>query len=105
MSDVVKAALASVIEGGVLSRAEARAAMGAVMDGEATQAQLAFNKAMQDATSITDENNAKLLYRSKLLDISQQSLDDINKTISSDPDYERIVKQEESGGTKTLTTP
>jgi len=41
MSEVVRAALASVIDGGTLSLDEARAAMGAVMDGEATAAQLA----------------------------------------------------------------
>src|SRR4051812_45977169 len=41
MSEQVRAALASVVEGGTLTVDEARAAMGAVMDGEATQAQLA----------------------------------------------------------------
>jgi anthranilate phosphoribosyltransferase len=41
MSDVVRGALASVVEGRTLSMDEARAAMGAVMDGEATAAQLA----------------------------------------------------------------
>jgi anthranilate phosphoribosyltransferase len=41
MSDAVRAALATVVEGGTLPRAAARAAMGAVMDGEATPAQLA----------------------------------------------------------------
>ena len=41
MSDVVKAAVATVVDGGHLSVADARAAMGAVMDGEATSAQLA----------------------------------------------------------------
>ena len=41
MSDVVRAALATVVDGGTLSPDEARAAMGAVMDGEATPAQLA----------------------------------------------------------------
>jgi anthranilate phosphoribosyltransferase len=41
MSEVVRAALAAVVEGKRLSMDEARAAMGAVMDGEATQAQLA----------------------------------------------------------------
>ena len=40
MSDVVRAALATVVEGGVLDRETARGAMGAVMDGEATPAQL-----------------------------------------------------------------
>jgi anthranilate phosphoribosyltransferase len=41
MSEMVRSALASIVEGGTLSMAEARAAMGAVMDGEATPAQLA----------------------------------------------------------------
>jgi anthranilate phosphoribosyltransferase len=41
MSDAVRAALASIVEGGTLSIDEARLAMGAVMDGEATPAQLA----------------------------------------------------------------
>lgn len=41
MSEAVRAALASIVEGGSLSLEEARAAMGAVMDGEATPAQLA----------------------------------------------------------------
>ncbi|HET9436006.1 MAG TPA: anthranilate phosphoribosyltransferase, partial [Candidatus Limnocylindrales bacterium] len=41
MSDSVRAALTAVIEGGVLSMDEARAAMGSVMDGEATPSQLA----------------------------------------------------------------
>ena len=41
MSDHVRAALASVVEGGSLSVDEARLAMGEVMDGEATPAQLA----------------------------------------------------------------
>jgi anthranilate phosphoribosyltransferase len=41
MSDSVRAALSAVIEGGVLSMDEARAAMGSVMDGEATPSQLA----------------------------------------------------------------
>src|SRR6267143_1068956 len=41
MSEVVRAALASVVDGRTLSLDEARAAMGAVMDGEATAAQLA----------------------------------------------------------------
>jgi anthranilate phosphoribosyltransferase len=41
MSDIVRAALAGVVEGKRLSMDEARAAMGSVMDGEATQAQLA----------------------------------------------------------------
>ena len=40
MSEVVRAALAGVVDGRTLSREEARAAMGAVMDGEATPAQL-----------------------------------------------------------------
>jgi anthranilate phosphoribosyltransferase len=41
MSEVVRAALAAVVEGKRLSMDEARAAMGSVMDGEATPAQLA----------------------------------------------------------------
>jgi anthranilate phosphoribosyltransferase len=41
MSDVVRAALSTIVEGGTLSTDEARGAMGAVMDGEATPAQLA----------------------------------------------------------------
>ena len=41
MSDAVRAALAAIVEGGTLSMPEAHAAMGAVMDGEATPAQLA----------------------------------------------------------------
>ena len=41
MSELVRAALAAVIEGRRLSMDEARAAMGSVMDGEATPAQLA----------------------------------------------------------------
>jgi len=41
VSDVVRAALAAVVEGRTLSFDEARAAMGSVMDGEATAAQLA----------------------------------------------------------------
>ena len=41
MSDQVRSALATIVEGGTLSMDEARGAMGAVMDGEATPAQLA----------------------------------------------------------------
>ena len=41
MSDAVRAALATIVEGRSLSIDEARLAMGAVMDGEATPAQLA----------------------------------------------------------------
>lgn len=41
MSEQVRAALATIVEGGTLSLEEACAAMGAVMDGEATPAQLA----------------------------------------------------------------
>ena len=41
MSELVRAALAAVVEGGTLSMDDARAAMGSVMDGEATPAQLA----------------------------------------------------------------
>ncbi|MEX1173745.1 MAG: anthranilate phosphoribosyltransferase [Chloroflexota bacterium] len=41
MSDHVRAALTTIVEGGTLSLDDARLAMGAVMDGEATPAQLA----------------------------------------------------------------
>jgi len=41
MSDEVRAALSSVVDGGTLSTDEARLAMGSVMDGEATASQLA----------------------------------------------------------------
>lgn len=41
MSDVVREALSTVVEGGTLSMEAARSAMGVVMDGEATAAQLA----------------------------------------------------------------
>jgi anthranilate phosphoribosyltransferase len=41
MSEIVRSALATVVDGGRLSLDDARAAMGAVMDGEATPAQLA----------------------------------------------------------------
>ncbi|HET9853226.1 MAG TPA: anthranilate phosphoribosyltransferase [Candidatus Limnocylindrales bacterium] len=41
MSEAVRSALATIVEGGSLSMDEARTAMGAVMDGEATPAQLA----------------------------------------------------------------
>jgi anthranilate phosphoribosyltransferase len=41
MSDIVRGALSAVVEGRTLSLDEARAAMGAVMDGEATASQLA----------------------------------------------------------------
>ena len=41
MSEVVREALSAVVEGRTLTMDEARAAMGAVMDGEATPAQLA----------------------------------------------------------------
>jgi anthranilate phosphoribosyltransferase len=41
VSEAVRAALASIVEGGTLTLDEARLAMGAVMDGEATPAQLA----------------------------------------------------------------
>lgn len=41
MSELVRAALDTVVEGRTLSRDQARRAMGAVMDGEATPAQLA----------------------------------------------------------------
>ncbi len=41
MSDQVRTALVTIVDGGTLSMDEARLAMGAVMDGEATPAQLA----------------------------------------------------------------
>ncbi len=41
MSDLVRAALGTIVDGGTLSTADAHGAMGAVMDGEATPAQLA----------------------------------------------------------------
>ena len=41
MSELVRSALATIVDGGTLSMDEAQAAMGAVMDGEATPAQLA----------------------------------------------------------------
>ncbi len=41
MSDRVRSALSTIVEGGTLTLADASAAMGAVMDGEATPAQLA----------------------------------------------------------------
>ena len=41
MSDMVRSALSAIVDGGTLSMGEARLAMGAVMDGEATPAQLA----------------------------------------------------------------
>jgi anthranilate phosphoribosyltransferase len=41
MTDVVRDALSTVVEGGTLTLVDARDAMGAVMDGEATPAQLA----------------------------------------------------------------
>jgi anthranilate phosphoribosyltransferase len=41
MSEIVRAALATVVDGGSLATEDARSAMGAVMDGEATPAQLA----------------------------------------------------------------
>ena len=41
MSDQVRAALATIVDGGTLTVAGARGAMGAVMDGESTPAQLA----------------------------------------------------------------
>ena len=41
MSDLVRTALATIVDGGSLSMDEAHGAMGAVMDGEATPAQLA----------------------------------------------------------------
>jgi len=57
MSDVVRAALASVVDGETLTMAEAHAAMGSVMDGEATQAQLA---ALLVALRMRGETTAEL---------------------------------------------
>ena len=41
VGDQVRAALSTIVEGGTLSMDQAAAAMGAVMDGEATPSQLA----------------------------------------------------------------
>ena len=41
MSELVRAALAAVVEGGTLTMAEAHGAMASIMDGEATESQLA----------------------------------------------------------------
>src|SRR5258705_6276293 len=41
MSELVRTALNTIVDGGTLSMDDARGAMGAVMDGEATPAQLA----------------------------------------------------------------
>src|SRR4026207_1649151 len=41
MSDLVRAALATIVDGGTLSMDQAHGARGSVMDGEATPAQLA----------------------------------------------------------------
>jgi len=56
MSDHVRAALAAVVDGATLSQAEAHLAMGAVMDGEATPAQLgAFLVALRMRGETVDE--------------------------------------------------
>ena len=56
MSDVVRAALAAVVEGRTLTLDEAHAAMGAVMDGEATASQLAaFLVALRMRSETIDE--------------------------------------------------
>jgi anthranilate phosphoribosyltransferase len=56
MSEVVRAALAAVVEGRTLTMDEAHAAMGAVMDGEATPAQLAaFLVALRMRTETIEE--------------------------------------------------
>ncbi len=57
MSEVVRRALAAIVDGGTLSVEEARAAMGAVMDGEATSAQLA---ALLVALRMRGETTAEL---------------------------------------------
>ncbi|HLY13784.1 MAG TPA: anthranilate phosphoribosyltransferase [Candidatus Limnocylindrales bacterium] len=57
MSDVVRAALAAVVDGRTLTMDEAHAAMGSVMDGEATQAQLA---ALLVALRMRGETTAEL---------------------------------------------
>ncbi len=57
MSDVVRAALAAVVDGRTLSMDEAHAAMGSVMDGEATSAQLA---ALLVALRMRGETTAEL---------------------------------------------
>ena len=57
MSEVVRAALAAVVEGGTLTRAEAHGAMGAIMDGEATPSQLA---ALLVALRMRGESTAEL---------------------------------------------
>ena len=57
MSEHVRSALASVVEGRTLSMDEARLAMGAVMDGEATPAQLA---ALLDALRMRGETVEEL---------------------------------------------
>ncbi|MGC8635125.1 MAG: anthranilate phosphoribosyltransferase [Candidatus Limnocylindrales bacterium] len=56
MSEQLRAALASVVDGRTLSREEARRSMGAVMDGEATPAQLgAFLTALRIRGETVDE--------------------------------------------------
>jgi len=57
MSALVRAALASIVEGGTLTMDEAHAAMGSVMDGEATSAQLA---ALLVALRMRGETTAEL---------------------------------------------
>ncbi len=57
MSELVRVALASVVEGGSLSLDEAQAAMAAVMDGEATPSQLA---ALLVALRMRGETTAEL---------------------------------------------
>jgi anthranilate phosphoribosyltransferase len=56
MSEVVRAALAAIVDGRTLSLDEARTAMGSVMDGEATPSQLAaFLVALRMRGETTDE--------------------------------------------------
>ncbi len=57
MSELVRAALAAIVDGRTLTMDEARAAMGSVMDGEATSAQLA---ALLVALRMRGETTAEL---------------------------------------------
>jgi anthranilate phosphoribosyltransferase len=57
MSELVRAALAAIVDGRTLTMVEARAAMGSVMDGEATSAQLA---ALLVALRMRGETTAEL---------------------------------------------
>ena len=57
MSEIVRAALATAVEGGSLSREQAHEAMGAIMDGQATPSQLA---ALLVALRMRGETTAEL---------------------------------------------